>query len=50
MTRILGVVILVALLLPSLALADCYFNGQRVREGTRIGPMVCEGGEWVYRP
>ena len=43
-------VFLVAIAMATVAVADCYYNGRRVPEGTRIGPMVCEGGQWVYRP
>lgn len=32
------------------ALADCYHNGELVPEGTRIGSLVCENGQWVERP
>ena len=28
---------------------DCYHNGEKVPEGTRIGPVVCENGKWVER-
>jgi hypothetical protein len=31
-------------------LADCYHNGKRVAEGTRIGVLVCENGRWVEKP
>ena len=41
---------LVILIVSTSALADCYYNGQRVPSGTRIGPMMCEGNIWVYRP
>lgn len=37
-------------LLPAVAAADCYYNGERVPEGTRVGAMVCENGQWEYRP
>lgn len=32
------------------ALADCIYNGQSYPEGTRIGVLVCENGQWVIRP
>ncbi|MDE0048454.1 MAG: hypothetical protein OXO52_01610 [Rhodospirillales bacterium] len=35
---------------PALAGADCYYDGQRVPEGTRIGALVCVNGQWEYRP
>jgi hypothetical protein len=38
------------LLGTSKAFADCYHNGQRVPEGTRIGPVVCQNGSWILRP
>ena len=27
--------------------ADCTYNGATYAEGTRIGPYVCSGGQWV---
>lgn len=27
--------------------ADCWHNGQKVPEGTRIGGLVCINGQWV---
>ena len=27
--------------------ADCYYNGQAVADGTRIGESVCRNGTWV---
>lgn len=45
-----GLFAVVVLTMPVIAVADCYHNGQRVAEGTRIGPMVCENGRWEYRP
>ena len=32
------------------ALADCVLNGKPLPEGTRIGPLVCEYGQWVAKP
>ena len=29
------------------ARADCYHNGQPVAEGTQIGGLVCQNGQWV---
>ena len=29
------------------ALADCIWDGRTYPEGTRIGDLVCENGEWV---
>ncbi len=53
MTSIRGLILIgsvFVLLSTSQALADCYHNGQRVPEGTRIGPIVCVNGTWVLRP
>jgi hypothetical protein len=36
-------------LLPAFAAADCLYNGQQYAEGSRVGPLVCEGGRWVKR-
>ena len=43
-------VIFLSTIIPTLAAADCYYDGQLVPEGTRIGPMVCENNQWVYKP
>ena len=29
------------------AFADCEHQGRTYPEGTRIGPFVCENGQWV---
>ena len=29
------------------AVADCYYNGQSVPEGTEVGGLVCRDGQWV---
>jgi hypothetical protein len=29
------------------AVADCYYNGQSVPEGTQAGGLVCRDGQWV---
>ncbi|HSK38349.1 MAG TPA: hypothetical protein VK943_01145 [Arenibaculum sp.] len=31
----------------STASAECWLDGQRYPEGTRLGPFVCVDGEWV---
>jgi hypothetical protein len=38
------------MLIPSVVLADCQYDGRQYPEGTRIGVLVCESGRWVYRP
>lgn len=30
-------------------LADCFYNGRRMPEGSRVGVLVCENGKWVQR-
>ncbi|HEY7608380.1 MAG TPA: hypothetical protein VIF14_04040 [Alphaproteobacteria bacterium] len=45
-----GLSLLLLLLTTGQALAACYHNGRLVRDGTRIGPLVCEFGRWVARP
>ena len=43
--------LLVTMLLSAApALADCIHNGQSYPEGTRVGVLVCENGQWVVRP
>lgn len=42
--------ILMSLIMTVQATADCFFNGRRVPEGTRVGPLVCQDGQWVERP
>lgn len=42
-------VVLVFLMGVGPVLADCYNNGQRVAEGTRVGVLVCENGKWVEK-
>ena len=37
------------LLIPTLAKADCTYNGKQYAEGSRVGPLVCENGRWVKR-
>lgn len=29
------------------ALADCFHNGAPVAEGTQVGGLVCQNGQWV---
>ena len=38
---------LVILTAPLAAFADCVHEGQTYPEGTRLGPYVCQNGEWV---
>ena len=37
------------LLVPTLAAADCLYDGKQYAEGTKIGVLVCESGRWVRR-
>jgi hypothetical protein len=39
--------VLMFLIMTGQALADCVLNGKRLPEGTRIGSLVCEYGQWV---
>ena len=41
---------LMFLMMTGQALADCVLNGKRLPEGTRIGSLVCEFGQWVDKP
>jgi hypothetical protein len=41
--------VLVFLLPVRPGVADCYYNGRRVAEGTRIGVLVCENGRWMEK-
>jgi hypothetical protein len=41
---------LMFLMMTGQALADCVLNGKRLPEGTRIGSLVCEYGQWVDKP
>ena len=40
---------LMFLMMTGQALADCVLNGKRLPEGTRIGSLVCEYGQWYQR-
>jgi hypothetical protein len=42
--------VLVFLIMTGQAFADCVLNGKRLPEGTRIGSLVCEYGQWVEKP
>jgi hypothetical protein len=44
-----AVLALSLLLVPTVAFADCVYNGKDYAEGSRVGPLVCEGGHWVKR-
>jgi hypothetical protein len=35
---------------PTVAVANCYYQGKEYAEGSRIGVLVCENGRWVPRP
>jgi len=41
------VLALCLLLIPTVAAADCLFNGKQYPEGARVGTLVCQGGKWV---
>jgi hypothetical protein len=47
MTILRAVLVLGLLLVPTLAAADCLYNGKKYAEGSRIGVLVCEGGRWT---
>jgi hypothetical protein len=48
MTRpLLPLLALLALLVAGPAAAVCYHNGEEVPEGTRVGGLVCQNGQWV---
>jgi hypothetical protein len=49
MWEIVTIGVLVFLLWARPGLADCYYNGRRVAEGTRIGVLVCENSRWVEK-
>jgi hypothetical protein len=49
MCKISTIGLLIFLLGTGPVLADCYYNGKRVAEGTRIGVRVCENGQWVVK-
>lgn len=38
---------LVILAAPLAAFADCVHEGRSYPEGTRLGPYVCQNGQWV---
>ena len=40
--------VFVFLIMTGQAFADCVLNG--LPEGTRIGSLVCEYGQWVEKP
>ncbi len=42
--------VLVCLISAGQALADCYHNGRRVPDGTRVGSLVCDHGKWKESP
>jgi hypothetical protein len=44
-----AVLVLSLFLVPTVAAADCVYNGKRYAEGSRVGPLVCEGGRWAKR-
>ena len=42
-----AVLIVCLLLFPTIAIADCFYNGKRYPEGGRVGMLVCEKGRWI---
>jgi len=44
-----AILVLSLLLVPTVAAADCVYNGKNYAEGSRVGPLVCESGRWVKR-
>ena len=51
MKHAVAVITFLLIVMPAaLVVADCYIDGRQVPEGTRLGPLVCEDGEWVYDP
>jgi hypothetical protein len=42
--------VLMFLIMTGQALAECVLNGRRLSEGTRIGSLVCEYGQWAEKP
>jgi hypothetical protein len=40
---------LVFLLLTTNAFADCTHSGSTYGEGERVGPYICQGGQWVRK-
>ncbi len=44
-----AILVLSLILAPTIAAADCVYNGKNYAEGTRVGPLVCESGRWVKR-
>lgn len=44
------VVVVVSTAFATAALADCWYDGQLKPEGTRIGDLVCENGQWKIVP
>jgi len=41
-------VLFAALILGAIQMTyACEYNGQRYPDGTRIGPYLCAGGQWV---
>jgi hypothetical protein len=49
MRLLYAVLIALFMLIPSVVLADCQYNGRQYPEGTRIGVLVCQSGRWVVR-
>ena len=46
----LAILIVILTATPAYAAADCFYDGVQYPEGSRVGVLVCENGEWVLRP
>jgi hypothetical protein len=44
-----AVLIICLVFVPTIAAADCVYNGRQYPEGTRIGLLVCENGQWIAK-
>ena len=39
--------LLLLLLTPLIAMAQCHLDGQVYEEGTQVGGYICRAGQWV---
>ena len=49
MVRI-AILLAIVFAVPAHAAADCFYDGVQYPEGSRVGVLVCENGQWVLRP